>query len=123
MMVLCGFLYGKEFVWVDLIFICFESFYKLVSFDWDELNILCFVYVIMYLKVIEVLLVFVIIYKKYKFLLVGGERYGFIVGFRFCFYVCIIVLWCGDNGVVNFGSMWFGIVCYFMVYSVEIKGK
>ena len=123
MMASCGPLRGKESVWADLTSIHFESSYKLASLDRDELNTLCSVYVTMYLKVTEASLALATIYKKYKSLSVGGERYGSTAGSRLCPYARIIASWCGDNGVVNLGSMRPGIVRYFMVHSVKIKGK
>ena len=123
MMASCGPLHGKESVWTDLTSIRFESSYKLASLDRDELNTLRSVYVTMYPKVTEASLALATIYKKYKSLSVGGERYGSTAGSRLCPYARIIASWCGDNGVVNLGSMRPGIVRYFMVHSVEIKGK
>ena len=123
MMASCGPLHGKESVWADLTSIRFEGSYKLASLDRDELNSLRSVYVTMYPKVTEASFALATIYKKYKSLSVGDERYGSTAGSRLCPYARIIASWCGDNGVVNLGSMRPGIVRYFMVHSVEIKGK
>lgn len=88
--------------------------------DWDELVVLCVVYYILYLILVEILSVMVILYKKYLFLIVVGERYGFILVLRLCLYVCVIVLWCVENGCIDFGLLRLGIVCYYIVYSLEI---
>lgn len=63
------------------------------------------------------------LYKKYKSLAVGGERYGSTAGSRHCPYARIIAPWCGNNGMVNPGMMRPGIIRYFIVHSVEIKGQ
>ena len=123
MMASCGPLRGKESVWADLTSVRFESFYKLASLDRDELSTLCSVYVTMYPKAAEASLALATIYKKFKSLSVGGERYGSTAGSRLCPYARIIASWCGDNGVINLGIMRPGIVRYFMVHSMEIKGK
>ena len=123
MMASCGPLRGKESVWADLTSVRFESSYKLASLDRDELSTLRSVYVTMYPKVAEASLALATIYKKFKSLSVGGERYGSTAGSRLCPYARIIASWCGDNGVINLGIMRPGIVRYFMVHSMEIKGK
>ena len=89
MMASCDPLHGKESVWADLTSIRFESFYKLASLDRDELNTLRSVHVIMYPKVTNASLALATIYKKYKSLSVGGERYGSTAGSR----LCPIILW------------------------------
>ena len=105
MMASCGPLHGKESVWADLTSIRFESSYKLASLDRDELNTLRSVYATMYPKVTEASFALATLYKKYKSLLVGGERYGSTAGSRLCSYARIIASWCGDNGVINLGIM------------------
>ena len=89
MMASRGPLHGKESVWADLTSIRFESSYKLASLDRDELNTLRSVYVTMYPKVTNASLALATIYKKYKSLSVGGERYGSTAGSR----LCPIILW------------------------------
>ena len=95
MMASCGPLHGKESVWADLTSIRFESSYKLASLDRDELNTLRSVYVTMYPKVTNASLALATIYKKYKSLSVGGERYGSTAGSRLCPYARIIASWSG----------------------------
>ena len=58
------------------------------------------------------------LYKKYKSLAVGGERFASTPGSRLCPYAPIIASWCDNNGVANPGMMRPGIV-----HSVEIKGE
>lgn len=64
-----------------------------------------------------------VLYKKYKSLSIGGERYGSTVGSKLCPYARIIASWCGNNGIVNPGMMRPGIIRYLIVHSVEIKGQ
>ena len=123
MMASSGSLLGKESVWADLSSVCFEKSYKLASLDLDELNTLRLVYLTLYPKVTEASLSLATLYKKYKALAVGGERYGSTVGSRLCAYARIIASWCGNNGAVNPGMMRPGIVRYFIVHSVQIEGK
>lgn len=123
MMASSGSLLGKESVWADLSSVCFEKSYKLASLDLDELNTLRLVYLTLYPKVTEASLSLATLYKKYKALAVGGERYGSTVGSRLCPYARIIASWCGNNGAVNPGMMRPGIVRYFIVHSVQIEGK
>ena len=49
----CSPLLGKESVWADLTSVCFESSYKLASFDQSELSTLCQVYFTLYPKETE----------------------------------------------------------------------
>ena len=123
MMASSGPLHGKESVWTDFTSIRFESSYKLGSLDQGELNTLRSVYITMYPTVTEASLALATLYKKYKSLAVCGERYGSTASSRLCPYARIIASWCGDNGVINPGIMRAGIIRYFMVHSVEIKGK
>ena len=44
-------------------------------------------------------------------------------GSRLCPYARIIASWCDNNGIVNPGMMRPEIIRYFIVHSVEIKGK
>ena len=123
MMASTGPLHGKESVWTDLTSICFEKSYKLASLDQDELNALRSVYSSLYPEVIESSLHLASLYKKYKSLSVGGERYGSTMGSRLCPYARVIASWCGENGIVSPGMMRPGIVRYFIVHSAEIEGK
>lgn len=47
----------------------------------------------------------VFLYKKYLFVIVVGERYGFILVLRLCLYFYVIVLWCVENGCIDFSLM------------------
>ena len=123
MLASCGPLRGKESVWADLTSVCFESSYKLASLDQSELSTLLKVYLTLYPKETEGSLKLSMLYKKYKSLAVGGERYGSTAGSRHCPYARIIASWCGNNGIVNPGMMRPGIISYFIVHSVEIKGQ
>lgn len=123
MLASCGPLRGKESVWADLTSVCFESSYKLASLDQSELSTLLKVYLTLYPKETEGSLKLSMLYKKYKSLAVGGERYGSTAGSRHCPYARIIAPWCGNNGIVNPGVMRPGIIRYFIVHSVEINGQ
>lgn len=118
-----GPLLGKESVWADLTSICVESSYKLASLDQSELSTLLKVYLTLYPKETEASLKLSVLYKKYKSLAVGGERCGSTAGSRLCPYARIIASWCDNNGIVNPGMMRPGIIRYFIVHSVEIKGQ
>ena len=122
MMASCGPFIEKESVWGDLTLISFESTY-LGSLDRNELGSLRSVYMTLYPKVTEASLNLATLYKKYKSLSVGGERYGSTAGFRLCPYAHIIASWCGDNGGINPGMQRPGIIRHFIVHSVEIDGK
>lgn len=79
-----GPLLGKESVWADLTSICFESTYKLASLDQSELSTLLKVYLTLYQKETEASLKVSALYKKYKSLRIGGERYGSTADSRLC---------------------------------------
>ena len=101
MLASCGPLRGKESVWADLTPVCFKSSYKLASLDQSELSTLLKVYLTLYPKETEGSLKLSMLYKKYKSLAVGGERYGSTAGSRHCPYARIIASWCGNNGIVK----------------------
>ena len=63
------------------------------------------------------------LYKKFKSLTVGGKRYGSTAGSRLCSYARIIASWCDNNDIVDPRMMRPGIIRYFIVHSVEIKGQ
>ena len=84
MLAFSGPLLGKESVWADLTSICFESSYKLASLDQSELSTLLKVYLTLYPKETEASLKLSVLYKKYKSLAVGGERFGSTPGSRAC---------------------------------------
>ena len=119
----CGPFIGKESVWADLTLISFESTYKLGSLERNELGSLHSVYLTLYPKITEASLNLATLYKKYKSLSVGGERYGSTAGFRLCPYAHITASWCGDDGGINPGMQRPGIIRHFIVHSVEIDGK
>ena len=100
----------------------FESSYKLASLDQSELSTLLKVYLTLYPKETEASMKLSVLYKKFKSLIVGGERYGSTAGSRLCPYARIIASWCDNNGIVNPGMMRPGIIYYFIVHRVEIKG-
>ena len=123
MLATSGPLLGKESLWTELTYVCLESSYKLGRLDQDELRTLHSVYLTLYPKVTDAALKLATLYKKYKSLVVGGERYGSTMGSRLCPYANIMASWCGDNGTLNPGMMRPGIVRYYIVHSVEMEGK
>lgn len=64
-----------------------------------------------------------VLYKMYKFLTIGGERYGSTAGSRLCPYAQIVASWCDNNGIINPGMMRPGIIRYFIIHSLEMKGQ
>ena len=116
-------LLGKESVSADLTLISLESTYKLGSLDRNELGSLRSVYMTLYPKITEASLNLATLYKKYKSLSVGGERYGSTTGFRLFLYAHIIASWCGENGGINPAMQRPGTICHFIVHSAEIDGK
>ena len=115
----CGSLLGKESVWANLTSIVFESSYKLSSLDQSELSTMLKVYLTLYPKETEASVKLSVLYKKYKSLIVGGERYGSTAGSRLCPHARIIASWCENNGIVNPGMMRPGIIYYFIVHSMR----
>lgn len=81
------------------------------------------VYLTLYPKGTEASLKVSVLYKNYKSLTIGGERYGSTVGSRLCPYARIIASWCDNNEIINPGMMRPGIIRYFIIHSLEIKGQ
>ena len=81
------------------------------------------VYFALYPGITEASLHLPTLYKKYRSLVIGGERYESMIGSRCCPYARISASWCGENGTVIPGRMRPGIIRCFMVHSVEIGGK
>ena len=96
-----GPLLGKKSVWADLTSICFESTYKLASLDQPELSTLLKVDLTLYPKETEASLKVSVLYKKYKSLTIGGERYGSTAGSRLFPYARIIASWCDNHELLT----------------------
>lgn len=103
--------------------IYFENSYKLASLDQSELGTLLIGYLTFYPKETKASLKLSVLDKKFKTLAIGGERYGSTAGSRLCPYARIIALWWNNNGIVNPGMMRPGIICFFIIHRVEIKGR
>ena len=103
--------------------IYFENSYKLASLDQSELGTLLIGYLTFHPKETMASLKLSVLDKKFKTLAIGGKRYGSTAGSRLFPYARIIALWWNNNGIVNPGMMRPGIICFFIIHRVEIKGR
>lgn len=111
----------KGAVWTNMTSIVLEKSYKLASLDRDEVGAFCSVYCTLYPRVTETSFKLTSLYKKFMSLTVGREKYGSTAGFRLYPFACILASCCGNDGIVDPGTIRPGsfVTLWFTVWKLK----